>query len=50
MINVRCYVSQVVSMNIRQDVLDRPHVGLIGDIARKLVDFATVSVLLNSAS
>ena len=37
-------------MNIHQDVMDRPHVSLIGDIARKLVDIATVSILLNSAS
>ena len=37
-------------MNIHQDVMNRPHVGVIGDIARKLVDFATVSILLNSAS
>ena len=38
-------------MNIRQDVMIRLYVlGLYGDIARKLVDFATVSILLNSTS
>ena len=37
-------------MNIRQDVMIRLIVGLllIGDIAEKLVDVATVSILLNS--
>ena len=51
-INVRCYFSQVVSMNIRQDVMIRLYVGLLlrGDIAEKLVDVATVSILLNSTS
>ena len=34
-------------MNIRQDVMNRPHVGVIGDIAGKLVvDVAIVSILL----
>ena len=53
MINVRCYFSQVVSMNIHQDVMVRLNVlcGLtVGDIAGKLVEIATVSILLNSAS
>ena len=38
-------------MNIRQDVMIRLNVlGFLlgGDIAKKLVDFATVSILLNS--
>ena len=40
---------QVVSMNIRQDVMVRMNVltGLVERIARKLVNIATVSVLLN---
>ena len=40
-------------MNIRQDVMLRLNViGIFlgGDIAEKLVDFATVSILLNSTS
>ena len=53
MVNVRCYFSQVVSMNIHQDVMVRLNVLsslTVGDIARKRVDIATVSILLNSAS
>ena len=40
---------QVVSMNIRQEVMACISVltGVIGGIAEKLVDFATVSILLN---
>ena len=40
---------QVVSINIRQDVMVRMSVltGVVRSIARKLVDVATVSVLLN---
>ena len=38
-------------MNIRQDVMLRLNVlGLYGHIARKLVEVATVSILLNSTS
>ena len=40
---------QVVSINIRQDVMVRMNVltGVVEHIARKLVDVATVSILLN---
>ena len=49
-ISLRCYFSRVVSIDIRQDVMVRLHVlaGLIGSIARKPVELATVSILLNS--
>ena len=49
-INLRCYFSRVVSIDIRQDVMVRLHVlaGLNGSIVRKPVELATVSILLNS--